>query len=232
MTDVRRLARGVVLGCWAAFFVWLHVSGEKTRYLGPRTYWVIAFGAVVLAAAAIGHFATARRARSSLGFRDAAGVAALLLPLVAVAAVPSADLGALAASRKSTGVSASSVGAIAPPVPGVGEDPSFVDVYYASESPEYAAEAGVTEGMPIQLTGFVTRPDGLPEGTFGLTRFYVSCCAADALPYTVPVASGSKSVAEDDWLEVEGSLVVRDGVYTIAPERVAPVDTPDDPYLY
>ena len=41
MTDRRRLARGLVLACWAGFFAWLHLSGEKTRYLGPRTYWVV-----------------------------------------------------------------------------------------------------------------------------------------------------------------------------------------------
>lgn len=233
MSDHRRVARGLVLASWAAFFAWLHVSGEKTRYLGPRTYWVIVFGAVVLGAAALAHLATARRAAPrKLGGRDALGIAAVLVPLLAVAAVPSAELGALAASRKSSGAGAASVGAIAPPAPEAGEAVSFAQIHYASESETYAAEAGIAEGMEVELTGFVTHPPGLPEGTLGLTRFHVSCCAADAVPYTVPLVVDPSSWEDDSWLEVRGRLAVRDGVYVLDPEFVAPVDAPSDPYLY
>ena len=233
MSDRPRLARGGVLACWAGFFAWLHVSGEKTRYLGPRTYWVVVFGAIVLGAAAVAHFATARRGRPRrLGPREAVGIGALLVPLLAVAAVPSAELGALAASRKSSGAGAASVGAIAPPAPEAGETISFAEIQYASQSEAYAGEAGIAEGMEVELTGFVTHPAGLPEGTLGLTRFTVSCCAADAVAYTVPVALDPGSRDDDVWLEVAGHLALRDGVYVLDPERVAVVDAPDDPYLY
>lgn len=233
MTDRRRAARGLVLACWAAFFAWLHLSGEKTRYLGPRTYWVVVFGAVVLGAAAVAHLVTARRGPGrALVPRDAWGIGALLAPLLAVAAVPSAELGALAASRKSTGAGAASVGAIAPPAPEAGDEISFAEIQYASESPEYAAEAGIAEGMEVELTGFVTHPGGLPDGTLGLTRFQVSCCAADAVPFTVPLAEHPDGRADDVWLEVHGRLALRDGVYVVEPEDVMVVDAPADPYLY
>jgi putative membrane protein len=233
MRDHRRVARGLVLACWAGFFAWLHLSGEKTRYLGPRTYWVVVFGAIVLGIAALAHFATARRgAERRLEGRDAAGIAALLVPLLAVAAVPSADLGALAASRKSAGAGAGTVGAIAPPAPVAGEAISFAEIHYASQSPEYAGEAGIAEGMEVELTGFVTHPPGLPDGTLGLTRFQVSCCAADAVPYTVPLALDPSSRDDDAWLDVVGRLAERDGVYVVEPETVIAVDAPADPYLY
>ena len=233
MSDRRRLARGLVLACWAGFFAWLHLSGEKTRYLGPRTYWVVVFGTIVLGAAALAHFVTARRGpRRDLGPRDAAGIGTLLVPLLVVAAVPSAQLGALAASRKTAGAGAASVGAIAPPAPEAGEAISFGEIHYASESPEYAAEAGIAEGMEIELTGFVTHPEGLPDGTLGLTRFQVSCCAADAVPYTVPLAVDPASRADDVWLKASGHLALRDGVYVLDPLAVTVVDAPADPYLY
>lgn len=233
MSDRRRLARGIVLACWAGFFTWLQVSGEKSRYLGPRTYWVVVFGAIVLGAAAVAHIVTARRAPArGLEARDAAGIAALLVPLVAVAAVPSAELGALAASRKSSGAGADAVGAIAPPAPDAGDEVSFAEIHYASESDEYAGAAGIAEGMEVRLTGFVTHPPGLPDGTLGLTRFHVSCCAADALPYTVPLALDPSSRSDDVWLDVTARLALRDGVYVLDPESVTVVDAPEDPYLY
>ncbi|MDQ3957082.1 MAG: TIGR03943 family protein [Actinomycetota bacterium] len=233
MIDARRIARGVVLAAWALFFAWLHVSGEKTRYLGPRTYWVVVFGAIVLGAAAAAHFATARRGRPArLELRDAAAAGAVLLPLVAVLAVPSAELGALAAARWSSGAGALSVGAIAPPVPDAGADVSFQEVHYGGESESYAAEAGIAEGMEVELTGFVTHPRDVPAGTLGLTRFYVSCCAADAIPYTVPVVMDPSAHRDDVWLEVSGRLAMTDGRYAIDPASVRVVDAPADPYLY
>ncbi|HEX2058546.1 MAG TPA: TIGR03943 family protein [Actinomycetota bacterium] len=233
MSDRRRLARGLVLACWAGFFAWLHWSGEKTRYLGPRTYWIVVFGAVVLGAAAVAHFVTEGRARARrLEPRDAAGIATLLVPLLAVAAVPSAQLGALAASRKTAGAGAAAVGAIAPPAPEAGEAVSFATIHYASESPAYAAEAGVAAGMEVELTGFVTHPPGLPAGTLGLTRFQVSCCAADAVPFTVPVVIDPDSRSDDTWLSVRGRLVEKDAKFALDPEEVIVVDAPADPYLY
>jgi uncharacterized repeat protein (TIGR03943 family) len=233
MTDRPRLARGLTLACWAAFFAWLHFSGEKTRYLGPRTYWVVVFGAVVVGAAAVAHLVTARGGRPRrLEAREAASIATLLVPLLAVVAVPSAELGALAASRKISGAGASSVGAIAPPVPEPGEALSFIDIYYAGQSETHAAEAGIAAGMEVELTGFVTHPRDLPAGTLGLTRFHVSCCAADAVPYTVPLVMDPDGESDDTWLSVSGHLVVKDGVFALDPVRTDVVDVPADPYLY
>jgi uncharacterized repeat protein (TIGR03943 family) len=233
MIDHRSAARGITLACWAAFFAWLHLSGEKTRYLGPRTYWVVVFGAAVLGAAALAHLIPSKRTvPRALEARDLAGIAALLVPLLAVAAVPSAQLGALAASRKSAGAGAAAVGAIAPPAPAAGAPPSFVDVHYASQSGSYAAEAGIAEGMEVELTGFVTHSRDLPEGTLGLTRFQISCCAADAVPYTVPVVMDPASRSDDTWLRVTGRLARRGGVYVLDPVATEVVEAPADPYLY
>ena len=57
----RHLARTVVLVTWAAFFDWLWLSGASGRFVGPRTAWVVLFGAATLTAVAALHLAMSRR---------------------------------------------------------------------------------------------------------------------------------------------------------------------------
>lgn len=226
------IARCLVLIAWATFFVYLWSTGEMTRYLGPRTYWVVPFGALTLAGAALVHVFTLRAGRtpSPLSRSDLAGLAALLVPVAAVAMIPSADLGALAASRKSiSGVGAAA--AISPPEPQSGRAPSFIDIHFANESADYAARVGIAEGIALELTGFVSKTPS--EGTFELTRFYVSCCAADALPYSVTVtADDSGSIEVNQWLHVDGTITETPEGYRLEANSIEPLEPPDDPYLY
>jgi uncharacterized repeat protein (TIGR03943 family) len=220
---------------WAAFFAWLWVSGEMSRYLGPRTYWVVPFGGVALGIAAILHLATLRTARPGdrLSAGDVGTALMLVAPLVAVAIVPSADLGSLAASRKSTtGVSPAAAGLSvegAEPV----ENPSFRDVANAEQSEAYSQAIAVGEGTEVDLVGFVDEGAG-PEGTFELTRFYVSCCAADAIPYSVAVdpPEGATEPDPDDWARASGVLERRGDRLVLAATSLEPADEPDEPYLY
>ena len=233
--DVRRLLRGLVLAIWAGFFIWLGVSGEMTRYLGPRTLWVIPFGALTLGGAALLHAFTIRtRERKPMpSMGELLGALVLTIPLLAVAIVPSAELGTLAASRKATG-GPPLVGELASSS-GVIEDPKFREIEYADESQEYADAIGVIEGMRVELVGFVDDSSEAPDGTVSLTRFYVSCCAADAVPYTVAVDPGgstSEIPAQDSWIEASGSLERRDDRFVLVADTFEVVEEPQDPYLY
>ena len=232
--DARRALRAAALASWAAFFAWLWLSGEMSRYLGPRTYWVIPFGAATLTLAAALHVMTLRTSLPQrIGRGDLVSAAMLVAPLVAVAIVPNADLGSLAASRKSTtGVSSAAAGLSvegAEPV----EDPSFRDIANAEQSAEYGAAIGVGAGTEVDLIGFVDEGPG-PEGTFELTRFYVSCCAADAIPYSVAVdpPSGAEEPTRDEWFEASGVLEERDDRLVLVADRLEPAEEPEEPYLY
>ncbi len=231
MIDGRRALRGTVLAAWSAFFGWLWLSGEMTRYLGPRTYWVIVFGAIALGAAAAAHLLGLRRtAGERLTRSDVLGAAILLVPMALAGALPDAQLGAQAASRKASagGFAAASL----LPVPEPGEDISFREIHYASESEEYAGSAGIATGVDVELTGFVTHLPDTP-GTFSLTRFYVSCCAADAIPYSVPiVAPEGEDRRDDEWLTIEGSLVQQSDRWVLEATSLVPVEAPKEPYLY
>lgn len=234
--DPGRLLRATVLAVWASFFTYLRVSGDMTRYLGPRTYWVVTFGAVALGGAAIAHVVTMRAHTQPrpLTRGALAGAAALLIPIAGVMMIPSAELGALAASRKLSSAGGNDVGAFAPAAPGANSEISFATLQYANRSEEYAAQAGIVEGAPVRLTGFVTHDATAPTDAFDLTRFYVSCCAADALPFSVRVRPpmGFAAPQENDWLEVKGRVARDEDGFYVQAEEAAEVAEPAVPYLY
>lgn len=232
------MTRAAALAAWAGFFAWLIATGERSRYLGPRTYWVVYVGGALLLLAAAAHLAplvfdrNRRHIRRPVSIEnrrrgEVVGLVVLVAPILAVLAVPAPQLGSLAASRKAAiGVSAAGV----PAPPADSGDIGFREIQYAGESSSYAGEAGIAEGVPVTLQGFVRemRADELV-----LSRFYVSCCAADALPYSVRVVGDpATTAAVDEWLQVDG-VIVRDGDgFAVDPRSIREIDEPRDPYLY
>jgi uncharacterized repeat protein (TIGR03943 family) len=226
--DFGRALRTVVLAIWAGFFVWLLLTGEVNRYIGPRTQWVVVFGAVALIVATIAHVMRLREPKTSrVTSRDALGLLAMLVPLVAVLAVPTPSLGSLAASRKITGTFTS--GVLQPRASDV-DDISFTEIEYASDSAAFAQNVGISDGLPIELTGFVNRSDDLEGGDFRLTRFSIYCCAADVVPHSVTVVDAPASYEDDQWLTVTGTLAERAGEFVVVPESIEEVDEPKNPY--
>ena len=231
--DPRRIARAAVLVVWAVFFTWQLVTGEVYRYIGLRTHWVVVFGAVALAVAAVAQLFSLRSTRRPVPvkLRDAGGLVLMLCPILLVLTIPAPSLGALAASNKATGGILSS-DALVPAATNDG-DVSFVDIHFASASERYAADAGIADGVRVRLTGFVTHPSGTPEGQFALTRFFISCCAADAIPYSVRVSPGrAPAYADDTWLTVSGELGKVGDEYVLGADTIKEVPEPNDPYIY
>jgi putative membrane protein len=228
--DAGRLARALVFLVWATFFAYLWISGEVTRYLGPRTQWVVLFGTIVLAIAAIAHLFSLRRGHAArLTWGQGLGYLLTILPIAVVIMAPDAELGALAASRKLSGTEIGK-GQIVIPADRSGPV-SFIDLYIASRSPEYAKSAGIEVGDAVDLIGFVTH--GGQEDGFRLTRFYISCCAADAIPYWVSVTPADTAVFQDDtWLHVEGVIAQGPDGYFVTANDIEEVEEPDPPYLY
>ncbi|MBF2057120.1 MAG: TIGR03943 family protein [Cyanobacterium sp. T60_A2020_053] len=70
-------------------------------------------------------------------------------------------------------------------------------------------------GQKANLTGFVVHLDSLPDNYIYLSRFVLTCCAADAYPVGIPVKlpeSNSKYPA-DTWLEIEGTMMTETLAY-------------------
>ncbi len=94
-------------------------------------------------------------------------------------------------------------------------------------------------GQKAKLQGFVVVTPELSEQYFLLTRFVITCCAADVYPVRLPVklTTGTRSNYKvDSWLEVEGQMTTE----TLAGKRqlvvqansLKPIPEPKNPYDY
>ena len=91
-------------------------------------------------------------------------------------------------------------------------------------------------GKEVSYDGFVFRDATLPADSIYVGRYVVTCCTADGRALALAVeAEGATSYADDQWVQVEGTLVMR----TIDGEQVPfvegtliPIETPKVPYLY
>lgn len=223
-----RVAVGLALAAWAGLFWFLMGSGRWTLYLSSRIFWVVPTGAVLLTIAALGRLATARAEHPEpISRRDVWGLALILLPVVAVLALPPAALGSYAASRRS--VSAGFAGVAGDPSTG---DITLVDVAGAMWSETAARALAERGGSRVSMVGFVVRHEEMPADEFLLTRFLVSCCVADALSVQVRVVGAPPGrFREDEWVRVRGTIYPLPNEVVVDASSVERVPRPREPYL-
>ena len=223
------LSDTATLGIWAGLFWYLLVSGRSSMYLSSRTSWVVPLGAVLLTLGAAGRLAGARSgAPEPLARRHALGTGVILVPVVAVLALPPAALGSYAASRRSSFVGS---GYLTEPKDVASGELSLADIAGALQSPDGAQALARRAGAQVSLLGFVVRETGMPAQEFVLTRFLVSCCVADALSVQVRVVGAPPGTKTDQWVRVEGALYPLENEALVDASRVTPVERPADPYL-
>jgi uncharacterized repeat protein (TIGR03943 family) len=91
-------------------------------------------------------------------------------------------------------------------------------------------------GQKVKVKGFVVYAKDLPEDVFLITRFVITCCAADVYPVSLPVKVGQSRTAypADKWFEIEGQMTTE----TLANRRqllivannLTPIPEPQNPY--
>lgn len=80
-------------------------------------------------------------------------------------------------------------------------------------------------GVRVRLVGFVAPGEG--DEAYRLTRFVISCCAADASAVQVVVRGDHTQWHHDQWLEVEGQWLRRPIAAAKDPNPPLPVLTVD-----
>ncbi len=90
---------------------------------------------------------------------------------------------------------------------------------------------------PVHVIGFVFHEDRLSEGQFMVGRFAITCCVADAFVIGMVVDwPQAASLADDTWIEIEGTIDMTtfndEKVPLIHASSITPVDIPEQPYLY
>ena len=234
MTLDRRNLPTLLLLTWSGFLLWLWLTGETARYLGPRTAWLVPSGGLALGLTALAYSrAPSSVERERVSGADVLGFTALVLPMVARLLLAHTQLGALAASKKLTarGIDPSALAQLASRnASGVG----FVQVQVAGHNPKFAAESGIKPGRDVQLEGFVLHASRYRGGPFELARFYITCCVADSVPIGVtiePVDPHTPAYRRDDWLAVSGELVRHGRTLRLRATRIKGVKAPRHPYL-
>ncbi|MBW4664447.1 MAG: TIGR03943 family protein [Chroococcus sp. CMT-3BRIN-NPC107] len=99
-------------------------------------------------------------------------------------------------------------------------------------------EPDAYSGQKVKVQGFVINPPELPPEYLLLSRFVITCCAADAYPVglLVKLPSNNQVYAQDSWLEVEGEMITQDlqnkRQLTIRASSLKPIPEPQNPYEY
>lgn len=93
-------------------------------------------------------------------------------------------------------------------------------------------------GQKVKVKGFVIHPPELPQEYILISRFVITCCAADAYPVGLPVklTENRNNLAPDTWLEIEGMMITETlgGKRQLVIEKSAikKIPTPTNPYDY
>jgi uncharacterized repeat protein (TIGR03943 family) len=247
----------VALGLFLAEKIW---SGALFWYINDRFLPLIVFSVVAAVALALGawprkdsgldaphdhdhHHADHEHAHEHApeGDRKANvplwGALILALPVLLGVLVPARPLGASAIDNKGLNTSAPlSVGASGQPakLDIAPQDRTVLDWVRAFN---YADDPEVFNQQPADVIGFVYRDDRLPAGHFMVSRFIVTCCAADASGVGMIVHwPNNASPADNTWVRVRGPVTATAFNGKPAPlveaSSVEVVPQPDRPYMY
>ncbi len=196
------MARATLTLFIGAVAVRLVATGGFGWFLQQRMRLPLLIGGIVALALGLVEFWAASReekADPSAGTRVRAPRVGwlLILPVVVLVAVAPTGLGAAAADRVDAYVPLESADPFGPLPAG---DPPELRVFDFVDRALWD-DARSLAGADVALEGLVVNGDEAPDG-FLLTRFLVSCCAADGIPIQVRVRSVDMPLANDTWVRV------------------------------
>ncbi|MEM8902163.1 MAG: TIGR03943 family protein [Actinomycetota bacterium] len=230
---MNRLGRGAVLLILGVVVAQLVLDGSFGAFVQQRMRIPLAVAAGTVVVLGLVDLAVALRERSDdeldrpVGPRVGWLLAAPVLVLVAVAPT---SLGAAAADR---------VDSFEPSRPDdlaqlPENDPFAMQVLDFVTTARWD-ETGALVGRRVILEGLVVNDADLPDG-FHLTRFLVSCCAADGIPIKVTVRGVEEPFADDQWVRAIVTLRESSAATDLNREvevdvvEIVPAEAPASPY--
>jgi uncharacterized repeat protein (TIGR03943 family) len=219
-------------------------SGQLTYYINQRFIPLTIFGIIFLAVLAQTMFTELKRSRQNADAEhdehDHAPASAnlwfMLVPLLIGVLIPARPLDSSAFATKGFNTNS----------PLVSADSSALLFETASEERNvldwiklfnFETDLSQFEGQKASVIGFVYFDESLNKNQFFISRFVVSCCAADGFAIAMvgewPQASTLK---KDSWVLVKGSvrsITLNDQVVPLlVAESVQAVPVPEQPYLF
>ena len=219
-----------MLAAWAFLFWFLILADRVDLYLSTRTSWVVPMAAVVLSVAAVGRLVVARTARTErLDLREGVVMSLLVAPVVVLLALPPATLGTFSAPKKAT-YSGSSAGFYW--TFDENSEVTLLMVAAAQTSDEGSQVLAKRAGSEVDFVGFVARNADTPADELLLTRYVITCCAADATVAQVRVVNVTPGLFDqEDWVEVKGIIYPIGRQVIVVASSIEEAPRPDRPYL-
>ena len=245
-TRMYRSFQGLLLLGLCIFFASKAANGQLTWYINSRFIPLTIFGVIFLAVLAQIIFTEIRRSRKhdeEHGHEHdhdhapaPVNLWIMLVPLLIGVLIPARPLDSSAFATKGFNTNS----------PLVSADSSTK--IFETESEErnildwiklFNLEADIFqfEGQSASVIGFVYFDETLGENQFFVSRFVVSCCAADGFALAMPVEwSGAAALEQDSWVLVKGTIEAVTLDDRVAPmivaDSVIAAPTPDQPYLF
>ncbi|MBL8077053.1 MAG: TIGR03943 family protein [Anaerolineales bacterium] len=238
-----RSFQALLLLALCLFFAGKLASGQLSYYINLRFIPLTIFGVIFLALLAQTLFSENRRSRQQEHEDEhhdhdhvPANLWFMVVPLAIGLLIPARPLDSSAFATKgfnTTGPMVSSDSA-AKLFETESQDRNVLDwvkiSYYEKDITPYLDQQA-------SVIGFVYRDDQLNENQFYVSRFIISCCAADASSIGMIVNwDDAKTLKQDSWVLVKGSIsstILKDQtLLVIDAESIQDVPVPEQPYLY
>ncbi len=165
-----------------------------------------------------------------------AGLLLVVSPIVLGLLIPPKPLGAAAMGNRD--LSVKSLTSVAAPENAILSKPkadkNILDWLIEFQS---AGSPAALTGKTAKVTGFIYRDERFGPNEFMVSRFTISCCAADAAPLGLLVrAANPVTLPDDSWVEVRGQFEAGqldgEAVPIIVAAEIIPTEVPEQPYLY
>jgi uncharacterized repeat protein (TIGR03943 family) len=242
-----RSYQGLILFGLCVFFVLKAINGQLTWYINSRFIPLTMFGMIFLGILAQAVFTEIRRSRKHEMEHpehhhehdhapSPVSLWVMLIPLAIGLLIPARPLDSSAFSTKGFNTNAPLISseASAQIFETESEERNILDwlklFNYEDDVTQFA-------GQQASVVGFVYFDEALTSDQFYVSRFVVSCCAADGFAIAMPVRwDGSVDLQQDAWVVVKGTIeptTLNDQrVPMIVAESVQAADIPAQPYLF
>ncbi|MEM7324990.1 MAG: TIGR03943 family protein [Actinomycetota bacterium] len=236
-----RVGRASLMVFVGALIGRLVIDGGFGWFVQQRMRWPLAIAAFILLV--FGAYELIRSTRHGQESAHGAGPRVgwlVALPLLVLVSVAPTALGAVAAERVDAYVPTESTSRFSE-LPDTGDAVPMRVIEFLDRA-AWDEERSL-EGRVIQLEGLVVNDPAVPDG-FKLTRFMVSCCAADGIPLQVTVHGTGATLSDDTWViadliwrpptvpyqETEGEWIIEADAVLISPVVGVPKDPYESPY--
>jgi uncharacterized repeat protein (TIGR03943 family) len=233
---VSREARALILTAMALLLLRLSLTGQHVLFVKPSMgpFLLVAGGVVaVLAACAMFEPESEHDHDDHHGAHRLAWL--LMVPFVVVFVIGPAPLGSFMVTRQPHRVTAEPGSGAQYRLPAPVDGAVELTVNEINQHGLYDVDQHMT-GARLRVDGFVVPDTDGPKGTFLLTRFVLSCCAADAYPVSLRISGIRHLPQKDTWVRIEGTWKahpmqdVRE-FESIEADQLVLIPAPADPYL-